>query len=119
MSLTAIPQCIVEAAYVTGSDTQIYFTPSATKVIIDNFLVANNDSGGAHTLNVNIVASGGSVGGSNLVVAGESFPAMGSAGSSSYLPQMQYVVLNPGDFISVKSDTASKLVIRISGRLCS
>ena len=114
----AVPSCLYEAAYVTGSDATVYTVPSNTTVIIDQFSFGNNDSS-AHTLNVNIIPNGGSVGATNLVVNAQPIVAAGTAGSNGNLNMMQNQILLQGDAISVKADSASKLVIRISGRICS
>ena len=116
MSQTVTPTCLYEAAYVTNADATIYTAPTATTVIIDQFSYGNNDSS-AHTLNVNIIPNGGSVGATNLVVNAEPVVAAGTSGSNKSLAAMQNQILAPGDSISVKADSASKLVIRISGRL--
>ena len=112
----AVPACLYEAAYVTGSDATIYTCPPSTTIIIDQFSYGNNDSS-AHTLNVNIIPSGGSVGATNLVVNAQPIVAAGTAGSNGSLSSIQNQILNAGDAISVKADSASKIVIRISGRL--
>jgi len=114
----AVPACLYQATEVTSSDVTVYTAPAGTAVIIDQFSYGNNDSS-AHTLNVNIIPSGGSVGATNLVVNAQPIVAAGTAGANGNLSMIQNQILNTGDMISVKADSASKLVIRISGRVCS
>ena len=114
----AVPSCLYEAAEVTSSDTTIYIAPISTTVIIDQFSYGNNDSS-AHTLNVNIIPNGGSVGATNLVVNAQPIVAAGTAGANGSLSMIQNQILLAGDSLSVKADSASKLVIRVSGRICS
>ncbi len=114
----AVPSCLYQAAEVTNADATVYTVPAATKVIIDQFSYGNNDAS-AHTLNVNIIPNGGSVGAGNLVVNAEPVVAAGTTGSNNSLIAMKNQILETGDSISVKADSASKIVIRISGRLCT
>ena len=112
----AVPSCLYEAAYVTNADATIYTAPANTTVIIDKFTATNNDSS-THTLNVNIIPSGGSVGATNLEVSGMTIQV--AATGPVDLTLLQNQILLTGDAISVKADAGSKIVVRISGRLCS
>lgn len=117
-AVVAIPVVLIPAQYAPNSTTTVYTAPTGQTIIIDNFSVGNNDSS-AHTISINIVTANGSAGATNLVVDAQSFPATGTAGSSGVVASMQNQILNPGDFIAVAADSASKLVIRASGRECA
>lgn len=109
MSVTA--KALINAQQVTASDATYYTVPAATTTIIDKF-TATNVTAGAVTLNVNLVASGGSAGVTNLVIDVLSI----AANSVTDLTQLQNQILSTGDFISCKASAGSSIVIRGSGR---
>lgn len=109
MSVT--PSVLLEAKYAENSQTT-QFTQGTGKAIIDKFTVTNVTASNA-TLGVNLVASGGAASAANLIVDDRII----APGESYTLPSVVGHVLNSGDFISTIADTASALVIRISGRL--
>jgi hypothetical protein len=108
--MTVTPKCLLGSKYAENSQTTQY-TATAVRAIIDKFTVANS-TGSPATLAVNVVASGGSAGASNVVVATKTL----AAGDTYTFPEMVGQILNAGDFISTIAGTASALVIRISGR---
>ena len=109
--MTTAAKCLLEAKYAETAQTTQYTAPPNTRTIIDKATVAN-DTGAAATLDVHVVASGGSAGASNLITATLSI----AAGTSESIAALIGHVLNPGDFVSTAAGTASALVIRISGR---
>lgn len=110
--MTVTPAVLLEAKYAENSQTTQYTAAASTKVIVDKFTVTNVTAAVA-TLGINIVASGGSASAANLIVDDRSI----AAGESYTLPSMVGQILETGDFISTIADTASALVIRISGRV--
>lgn len=106
--LNIIPRKQAEATQ-TGQ-----YTSSGVKTIIDKFTVTNT-SGSAATLSVNLVASGGSAGASNLVLNAQSI----SAGACYLCPELVGQTLESGGFISTLASTAGALTISASGRQIS
>ena len=106
--LNIIPRKQAEATQ-TGQ-----YTSSGVKTIIDKFTVTNT-SGSAATFSVNLVASGGSAGASNLVLNAQSIPA----GACYLCPELVGQTLESGGFISTLASTAGALTISASGRQIS
>lgn len=109
MSVTA--KALIEAKYAATSATTEYTAPVSTRTIIDKFTATNTDAS-AVTLTVYLVPSGGTAGGSNIIISAKSI----ATGVTSDLTELQNQILNAGDFISVLASTGSKMVIRASGR---
>ena len=87
------------------------YTSLAGKAIIDKF-TATNTSGADVTFSVNLVAAGGSVGDSNLVLKSRIV-----APSEAYnCPELTGQVLELGGFISTIASAATSLTISASGR---
>lgn len=87
------------------------YTAVNCKTIIDKF-TATNTSAGNVTISVNLVASGGSPGVSNLIVDTRTV-----APDETYtFPELVGQVLEPGGFISTLAGAATSLTIRASGR---
>lgn len=107
--MTTTAKALLESKYAENSQTTQY-TASGVRAIIDKFS-AYNGTGGAVTLAVNLVPSGGSAGASNLKVSKSLL-----AGETYTFPEIVGHVLNPGDFISTIAGAATSLVIRVSGR---
>jgi hypothetical protein len=106
--MTVTAKCLVEAKQAENAQTTQYTTPAGTRTIVDKF--SARSVAGA-TLSVNIVASGGAAGASNLIVTKTL-----AAGEQYTFPELVGQVLNAGDFISTISSVATDTVIRISGR---
>lgn len=109
--MTVTAKTLINAKYAANTDTTEYTVPASTKTIIDKFTATNTHSG-AVKISINIVPSGGTVGASNLIIQEQSL----AAGATYDFTQMQNQVLSAGDFVSVDSETASVMVIRMSGR---
>lgn len=107
--MTVTAKALIDAKYAASSVATEYTASGHT--IIDKFTATNTDAS-AVTLTVYIVPSGGTAGGSNTVISAKSI----AAGATSDLSELQNQILNTGDLISVFASTASKMVIRMSGR---
>lgn len=108
--MTVSAKNLIASKYASNADHTEY-TATSVRTIIDKFTATNTDAG-AVTISINIVPSGGSVGGSNLIIQAKSL----AAGATYDFTEMQNQILNTGDFISCVASVASKMVIRGSGR---
>lgn len=106
--MTTIAKCLLEAKYAEDTQTTQYTAPAGTRTIIDKF-VGYSPAGG--TLTVNVVASGGTAGASNLLISKTL-----TAGETYSFPEVVGQILNAGDFASTDTAAASTVVIRMSGR---
>ena len=87
------------------------YTAVNCRAIIDKF-TATNTSAGNVTISVNLIASGGSAGNSNLIV-----DARAIAPNETYtFPELVGQVLEAGSFISTIASAATSLTITASGR---
>lgn len=92
--------------------TQQYIsTAPAIRTVIDVF-TASNGTGGAATLAVYLVPSGGSPGAGNLVIPARSV----AAGAVERFVELTGKTLETGDAIWTTANTASALVIGSTGR---
>jgi hypothetical protein len=112
--MTVIAKALLEAKYAEDSQTTQYTSPAGTRTIVDKATVTNVTASPA-TLAVNIVASGGAAGASNVILDTKTI----AADECYTLPELVGQILNAGDFISTIAGTASALVIRLSGRQVS
>lgn len=110
--MTVTAKALIQAKYAANADTTEYTAPASTKTIIDKFTATNTDAA-AVTISVNLVASGGAAGASNLIVKTKSIAA---GETYAFDSELKNQILNTGDFISVIASVASKMVIRMSGR---
>ncbi|MFA5040006.1 MAG: hypothetical protein WC464_00030 [Bdellovibrionales bacterium] len=87
------------------------YTATNCKTIIDKFTVTNTTASNA-TISVNLIASAGSAGDSNLIIKTRSI-----APNEVYTcPELVGQVLESGGFISTIAGTSSALTISASGR---
>ena len=101
---------LIDAKQAENAQTTQY-TAVNCKTIIDKFTATNTSANNA-TLSVNLVASGGSPGVSNLIVDTRTV-----APDETYtFPELVGQVLEPGSFISTLAGAATSLTIRASGR---
>jgi hypothetical protein len=107
MAVTARP--LFTAQYASNAQTT-YYTSTGVRTIIDKF-TGYNGTGGAVTLAVNLVASGGAAGAGNLLVSKSL-----AAGETYNFPEIAGHVLESGGFISTIAGAATSVVIRSSGR---
>jgi P pilus assembly chaperone PapD len=110
INMTVTVKTLVSAKQVENAQTTQY-TAVNCKTIIDKFTVTNTSAGNV-TISVNLVASGGSAGATNLIVDSRSI-----APDETYtFPELVGQVLEPGSFISTIASAATSLTIRVSGR---
>ena len=107
MSVTAKP--LYTAAYLGSTDTTLY-TATGVRTILDKCTAYNSDAG-AIVVSFNLVPNGGSVGASNKVVSKSL-----AAGETYTFPEVVGHVLEAGGVLSGIAGTASKVVVRVSGR---
>jgi len=102
---TLIPSKQAESAQTTQ------YTASNCRAIIDK-MTATNTSASNVTISVNLVASGGTAGASNLIVDSRAI-----APDETYtFPEIVGHSLESGGFISTVASAATSLTIRASGR---
>lgn len=108
--MTVTVDDIIPAKNAESVDTDQY-TSTNVKTIIDKF-TATNTTGGALTLSINLVPSGGSVGATNLIV-----DAVSIATNATYVStEVVGHTLDSGDVISTNA-SATGITIRASGRI--
>jgi hypothetical protein len=107
--MTVTAKCLVESKYAENAQTTQY-TATGVRAIVDKF-TGYNGTAGAVSLTVNLVASGGAAGASNVKVVRSL-----AAGETYTFPELVGQVLNAGDLISTLASAATSIVIRISGR---
>jgi len=108
--MTTTVDDIIPAKNAESSNTTQY-TSTNKKTIIDKF-TATNTTGGALTLSINLVTSGGSAGATNLIVDAQSI----NANSTYVSTEVVGHTLDSGDFISTNA-SATGVTIRASGRI--
>ena len=108
MTITARP--LFTSQYAVNADTTMY-TSSDGRTILDKCTAYNSDAA-TRTLTINIVASGGSAGASNINIVKSI-----ATGDTYTFPEIVGHVLESGGFVSMKADAASKVVVRMSGRV--
>lgn len=108
--MSVLVKTLIQSKQAENAQTTQYTTTHA-KAIIDKF-TATNTSAANVTLSVNLVASGGAAGVSNLIVDSRAI-----APDETYtFPELVGQVLEPGGFISTIASAATSLTIRASGR---
>jgi hypothetical protein len=107
--MTVTAKCLREAKYAENAETTQY-TATGVRTIIDKF-TGYNGTGGAVTLTVSLIASGGTASADEIIVARSI-----AAGETYTFPELTGQVLNAGGFISTLASAATSIVIRISGR---
>lgn len=108
--MAVVVKALIPAKSAENSQTTQY-TAVNCRAIIDKF-TATNTSGANASLSVNIVATGGTAGSTNLIVDTRTL-----APDETYtFPELVGQVLDNGSFISTIASAASSLTIRASGR---
>jgi hypothetical protein len=87
------------------------YTATNCKTIIDKFTVTNTSAANV-TFSVNLVASGGSTGNSNLIINGRAIVP----GETYLCPELVGQTLESSGFISTLAGAATSLTISASGR---
>ena len=108
MSVTV--KAIVPAQQLTNSNAT-YYTATNVRTIIDKMTLCNT-TGGAVTVTVDLVDSGGSAGVSERVISALSI----NAGQTYTCPEVVGHVLNAGDSIQALCSASTSVTIRASGR---
>jgi hypothetical protein len=108
--MTVTVKNLIPAKQAENVDSTQY-TANNCKTIIDKF-TATNTSAGNVTLGVNLVASGGSPGPSNLIVDDRAI----APGETYTFPELVGQSLESGGYISTIASAAASLTIRSSGR---
>jgi hypothetical protein len=101
---------IIPAKQAENAQTTQY-TATGCRTIIDKFTITNTSAANV-AFSVNLVASGGSAGASNLVLDEKNIVP----GETYLCPELVGQVLEPGGFISTLAGAATSLTIRASGR---
>lgn len=104
------PKNIIQATLMGSTLTKYYSAPAATSTVITKLTACNTDST-AYTVDVHLVASGGTPGTSNAIVKG--YPV--AANFTVDITELVGHVLAPGASIYALASVASKVVIRGSG----
>lgn len=108
--MSVLVKTLIQSKQAEAAQTTQY-TATNCKTIIDKF-TATNTSGANVTLGVNLVASGGAAGVTNLIVDSRAI-----APDETYtFPELVGQVLESGAFISTIAGVATALTIRASGR---
>lgn len=108
--MTVTVRNIIPRKYAENAQTTQY-TATNARCIIDKFTVTNVDTT-ARNFSVNLPASGGAAGASNLVLKTRAI----AAGETYTCPELVGQVLEDGGFISTLASAANALVISASGR---
>jgi hypothetical protein len=108
--MTVTVKNIIPRQYATNAQAS-YYTATNCKALIDKF-TATNVSGGAETIAVNLVISGGSASAANKVL-----PAKTIQPGETYLcPEVVGQVLESSGFISIIASANSAIVISSTAR---
>lgn len=111
---TMTPQTL-QSGYLGTADAAVYTCPAASTVKIATAILCNVTASAA-TVNVGVVASGGTAGASHHVVHSYS---LGANDSLSLTPYLGGTMLTASDFISGFSGTASAVVMVLTGTVSS
>lgn len=108
--MTVTVKQLIPAKQAENAQTAQY-TATNCKAIIDKFTVTNTSAGNVN-FSVNLIASGGSSGDSNLIIKTRAI-----APNQTYnCPELIGQVLESGGFISTLASAATSLTIVASGR---
>lgn len=108
--MSVLVKTLIQSKQAENSQTTQY-TATNCKTIIDKF-TATNTSAVNVTLSVNLVASGGVAGVSNLIVGARAI----APGETYTFPELVGQSLEPDGFVSTLASAATSLTIRASGR---
>lgn len=110
--MTVTASVLLEAKDVEATQTTQYTSTSVTTLV--DKCVAHNHTTSAATLSINVVASGGTAGTTNLQLKKTL-----QGGETYNCPEMVGQILADGDFLSALAGTATAINLRISGRVVS
>ena len=110
--MTVVSKALVENVQAAAVNTTQYTAPANTRTSLDK-MTANNPTGAAVTLTVNLVPSGGAASAANTVISAQTI----AAGTTYLCPEISGgQVLNPGGFLSTNASVAASISLRVSGR---
>lgn len=98
-----------QSTTVAATDTT-YIAATLSRRMIDKCTAYNSDTV-ARTLTINLVASAGAAGATNITMVRTIL-----AGDTYTCPEIVGHYLDPGDFLSAKASTASVVNLRVSAR---
>lgn len=104
------PVVLIERQQAPSTETTLY-TATNVKTVIDKFSVTNT-TGGAVTLTVHLVPSGGTAGDPNCVLKTKSVASLETYNCPELVGQM----LKSGDFISLIASASASLTLSAAGR---
>lgn len=112
ISTTSMVEAVLYSNQLTATTvTTIYTVGSGKGAKIATATICNTDAS-AQTIDVHVVASGGSAGATNKVISAYSIAAGDTLSLNDILGGM---MLGEGDFIAVKAGTANKLNVTLTG----
>lgn len=110
MTMTVTVVNIIPRKQAENAQTSQYMA-TGCKTVIDKFTVTNTSAVNV-AFSVNLIASGGAAGDSNLVLKAKTI----APGATYTCPELVGQSLEPGGFISTLAGAASSLTISASGR---
>lgn len=109
--MSVVARVLISSQYVLNDDSTEYTAPASTRTIIDKVTVTNV-TGGAVTVSIYLIPSGGAVDDEYKIIDTKSI----AANTTEDLTDLKNHVLDTGDFISTIASAADSIVIRASGR---
>lgn len=107
----AAPKVLYSGQLANTTDNSLY-SPAAGKSAVIKHATVCNTTGGAVTVTVRVVPSGGSADGTHVILSGYSLAAGDTLPLSDYL---EGCCLAPGDSIHAQAGTANAVDVVISG----
>lgn len=108
MAYQRITPAKLAVAAITAGTTTVYTTPASTRTMVKEIDICNT-TGGALTVNVHLVPSGGAAGTANALLYGTSINA------NSTLQWSGVQVLNAGDTIQVQGSGLGLTILASGG----
>jgi hypothetical protein len=105
------PVVFTESVQLGGSAATLYTSPAQVTSIVKKCTLANTDVTNGHAVTIYVVASGGAVGATNILIDARTIGPK----QTLDITEMVNQILNPGDFISAFADTGAEVNIRVSG----
>jgi len=112
---TTVSPAVLQAGIQITTTAVAYVTGAANSQTIIKRAVFSNVTGSAVTITVYRVPSGGAIASTNMIIDGRSIAGLGT----DLTPELANMVLNAGDMIWAKSDTATAVNLFVSGFVAS
>ncbi len=109
--MSTFTRLLIPAKQAEVAQTTQYTVPTGSKIVIDKF-TATNTTAGAITINVNLVASGGTAGDSNMITSVKNI----AANETYTFPELTGQVVESAGFISTIASAVASITITASGR---